>query len=113
MEELGRLGDPAAKKGRVILAHLGNGASMAAVCDGKSIDTSMAFTPTAGLMMSTRTGDLDPGVAAYLARTEQMTTEQFYEMVNHKSGLLGFLRPVPICETYSPKKRMTYEQRRQ
>jgi acetate kinase len=89
VEELARLGDPAAKVGRVILAHLGNGASMAAVRDGKSIDTSMCFTPTAGLVMSTRTGDLDPGLAPYLARTEKMTTQQFYEMVNHKSGLLG------------------------
>ena len=89
MEELARLGDPAATKGRVILAHLGNGASMAAVRDGKSMDTSMCFTPTAGLVMSTRSGDLDPGLAPYLARTEQMTTKQFYEMVNHKSGLLG------------------------
>jgi acetate kinase len=89
MEELARLGDPAARKGRVILAHLGNGASVAAVRDGESIDTSMCFTPTAGLVMSTRSGDLDPGLAPYLARTEQMTTKQFYEMVNHKSGLLG------------------------
>ena len=75
MEELARLGDPAATKGRVILAHLGNGASLAAVRDGKSIDTSMGFTPTAGLVMSTRSGDLDPGLAPYLARTEQMTTQ--------------------------------------
>jgi acetate kinase len=89
MEELARLRDPAASKGRVILAHLGNGASLAAVRDGKSIDTSMGFTPTAGLVMSTRSGDLDPGLAPYLARTEQMTSKQFYEMVNHKSGLLG------------------------
>ena len=89
MEELVRLGDPAATKGRVILAHLGNGASLAAVRDGKSMDTSMGFTPTAGLVMSTRSGDLDPGLAPYLERTEQMTTKQFYEMVNHESGLLG------------------------
>ena len=89
MEELTRLGDPAAKTGRVILAHLGNGASLAAVRDGKSIDTTMGFTPTAGLVMSTRSGDLDPGLAPYLARTEQMTTGQFYKMVNHESGLLG------------------------
>jgi acetate kinase len=89
MEELARLGDPAAANGRVILAHLGNGASLAAVRDGKSIDTSMGFTPTAGLVMSTRSGDLDPGLAPYLARTEKMTTQQFYEMVNHESGLLG------------------------
>ena len=89
MEELARLGNPAATKGRVILAHLGNGASLAAVRDGKSIDTSMGFTPTAGLVMSTRSGDLDPGLAPYLARTEKMTTQQFYDMVNHQSGLLG------------------------
>jgi acetate kinase len=89
MEELARLGDQTATKGRVILAHLGNGASLAAVRDGKSIDTSMGFTPTAGLVMSTRSGDLDPGLAPFLGRTEQMTTKQFYEMVNHKSGLLG------------------------
>jgi acetate kinase len=89
MEELAHLGDPAATKGRVILAHLGNGASLAAVRDGKSIDTSMCFTPTAGLVMSTRSGDLDPGLAPYLARAEKMTTQQFYKMVNHESGLLG------------------------
>src|SRR5450830_1807844 len=88
MEELGRL-DPAATKGRVILAHLGNGASFAAVRDGKSIDTSMGFTPTAGLVMSSRSGDLDPGLVSYLARTEQMSATQFQEMVNHASGLLG------------------------
>ena len=88
MEELGRL-DPAATKGRVILAHLGNGASLAAVRDGKSIDTSMGFTPTAGLVMSTRAGDLDPGLVYYLARTERMTAARFQRMVNHESGLLG------------------------
>ena len=89
MEELARLGDPAATTGRVILAHLGNGASMAAVDDGKSIDTSMGFTPTAGLVMSTRSGDLDPGLLSFLARSEQMTPTQFDRMVNRESGLLG------------------------
>jgi len=89
MEELGRLGDPAASRGRVILAHLGNGASMAAVRDGKGIDTSMSFTPAAGLVMSTRSGDLDPGLAAYLERTEQIDGKRFYQMVNHEAGLLG------------------------
>ena len=88
-EELTRLGDPAATKGLVILAHLGNGASLAAVRDGNSIDTSMGFTPTAGLVMSSRSGDLDPGLVSYLARTEQMTAAQFQDMVNHGSGLLG------------------------
>ena len=89
MEELTRIGDPAAAKGRVILAHLGNGASLAAVRDGRSVDTSMGFTPTAGLVMSSRSGDLDPGLVSYLARTEQMSATQFQEMVNHASGLLG------------------------
>jgi acetate kinase len=88
MEELGRL-DSAATKGRVTLAHLGNGASLAAVRHGKSIDTSMGFTPAAGLMMSTRTGDLDPGLVYYLARTERMTAARFQRMVNHESGLFG------------------------
>jgi len=89
MEELADLGDPAATNGAVILAHLGNGSSLAAVRDGKSIDTSMSFTPTAGLVMSTRTGDLDPGLSYYLSRTEGMSPTQFQEMVNHESGLLG------------------------
>lgn len=88
MEELRRL-DPPAAKGRVILAHLGNGASLAAVRNGKSIDTSMGFTPAAGLVMSTRTGDLDPGLAYFLARTEGMSAAQFQHLVNHESGLLG------------------------
>jgi len=89
MEELARLGDPAATTGRVILAHLGNGASLAAVRDGKSVDTSMCFTPTAGVPMSTRSGDLDPGLVWYLARTENMSAKKFNEMVNFQSGLLG------------------------
>jgi len=88
MEELARI-DPASSQGRVILAHLGNGASVAAVRDGKSIDTSMGFTPTAGLVMSTRSGDLDPGLVYYLARTERMSAARFQQMVNHESGLLG------------------------
>ena len=57
--------------------------------DGKSIDTSMGFTPTAGLVISSRSGDLDPGLVSYLARTEQMSATKFQEMVNHESGLLG------------------------
>jgi len=88
-EELVRLGDPAATTGRVILAHLGNGASLAAMRDGKSIDTSMGLTPTAGLVMSTRTGDLDPGLVWYLSRTEKMSAKQFNELANFQSGLLG------------------------
>jgi len=89
MGELARLDGTAAAQGRVILAHLGNGASLAAVHDGKPVDTSMSFTPTSGLPMSTRSGDLDPGLVWYLARTEQMSAKQFNEMVNFQSGLLG------------------------
>jgi acetate kinase len=87
--ELARVAGQDTANGRVILAHLGNGASLAAVKEGRSIDTSMGFTPAAGLVMSTRTGDLDPGVVSFLARTEAMTATDFHRMVNHESGLLG------------------------
>ena len=87
--ELARLAGTEAAHGRVILAHLGNGASLAAVRNGKPVDTSMSFTPAAGVPMSTRSGDLDPGLAWYLARTENMSAKQFNEMVNSHSGLLG------------------------
>ena len=89
MGELKRLAGSEAAHGRVILAHLGNGASLAAVCGGKSMDTSMSFTPTAGVPMSTRSGDLDPGLVWYLARTEGLDEKRFNEMVNFQSGLLG------------------------
>jgi acetate kinase len=89
MGELARLAGTEAAKGRVILAHLGNGASLAAVRGGKSMDTSMSFTPTAGVPMSTRSGDLDPGLVWYLARTEGLDAKRFNEMVNFHSGLLG------------------------
>lgn len=89
MEELERVAGREAAHGRVILAHLGNGVSMAAVRDGIGIDTTMGFTPTAGLPMSSRSGDLDPGLFAYLAKTEGMTAEEFHDMVNARSGLLG------------------------
>jgi acetate kinase len=89
LEELRRVAGPEAALGRIILAHLGNGASMAAVHEGRGIDTSMGLTPAAGLTMSTRSGDLDPGLVSFLARTEQMTIAQFDRLVNHESGLLG------------------------
>lgn len=89
MEELERLEGPQRAHGRVILAHLGNGASMAAVREGRGIDTTMAFTPTSGLVMSTRTGDLDPGIFAFLAKTESMSADDFQTMVNTQSGLRG------------------------
>ena len=89
MEELARVAGAEAAQGRVILAHLGNGASVTAVRGGKSMDTSMGFTPTAGLPMSTRSGDLDPGLGWYLSRAENVTAKQFHHMINHESGLLG------------------------
>jgi acetate kinase len=105
MEELARLAGAEAAQGRVILAHLGNGASLAAVRDGKSVDTSMGLTPAAGVPMSTRSGDVDPGLVWYLARTEQTTAKQFNAMVNFQSGLLGIsetssdMRDLLKCET--------------
>jgi acetate kinase len=89
MGELARLAGAEAARGRVILAHLGNGASLAAVHDGRPVDTSMSFTPTSGVPMSSRSGDLDPGLAWYLAQTEGMTAEKFHGMVTSESGLLG------------------------
>jgi acetate kinase len=89
LDELSRLAGADAAHGRVLLAHLGNGASITAVKNGRSLDTSMGFTPAAGLVMGTRTGDLDPGVVLHLARTEHLTADQFDRMVNHESGLLG------------------------
>ena len=89
MQELERVAGASAAHGRVILAHLGNGASMAAVQGGRSMDTTMGFTPASGMVMSTRSGDLDPGLVSFLARSEQMSATQFNHMVNHESGLLG------------------------
>lgn len=89
MEELERVSGREAAQGRVILAHLGNGASITAVLRGRSVDTSMSFTPAAGLAMGTRSGDLDPGLSWYLARAEQVSARQFHHMINHESGLLG------------------------
>ncbi len=89
IEELIRVAGKKAGKGRVILAHLGNGASIAAVFKGKSIDTSMGFTPAGGLLMGTRPGDLDPGVAWYMMKSENLTPKQFNNLINHESGLLG------------------------
>jgi acetate kinase len=89
MEELARLAGEKTAQGRVILAHLGSGASLAAVYSGKSIDTSMGFTPTAGVPMGTRPGDLDPGVAWYMMRTESLSYKEFNNIINHESGMLG------------------------
>jgi acetate kinase len=88
MEELRRL-DPAGASGRVVIAHLGNGASMAAVQDGRSVDTTMGMTPTGGLVMGTRCGDLDPGALLFLLQEQGMSPDQLNALVNRQAGLLG------------------------
>jgi acetate kinase len=95
MQELARVAGAEAASGRVILAHLGAGASLAAIRQQKCIDTTMAFTPTAGLVMATRTGDLDPGVLVYLLREQRMSADELDDLVNHKSGLLGISETTP------------------
>ncbi len=105
MRELRRVGTSDEVTGRVILAHLGNGASMAAVNKGRPVDTTMGFTPTSGLPMSRRAGDLDPGLVTYLARTEGMSVERFHRMVNRESGLLG------VSETSSDMRDLLQEER--
>src|SRR4051812_25580650 len=89
MEELARVAGPAEARERVILAHLGSGASLAAVREGRCVETTMGFTPASGLVMGTRCGDLDPGLVAFLAQADGMTPDRFHRMVNHESGLLG------------------------
>ena len=74
---------------RTVIAHLGNGASLAAVKDGRSVDTSMGLTPTGGIPMATRSGDLDPGVLLYLLRVKKMNVDSLEHMLNRESGLTG------------------------
>ena len=88
MAFLGRL-DPPAGAGRVIIAHLGNGASLTAVQDGHSIETTMGFSPTGGVVMGTRAGDLDPGVLLYALNHDDVDAAALSRLVNHDAGLLG------------------------
>lgn len=74
---------------RAIFAHLGNGASLCAVLNGKSIDTTMGLTPTGGIPMGTRSGDLDPGILIYILRNEKFSAGQFEDLLNHQSGLFA------------------------
>ncbi len=87
--ELSKLAVTEAARGRVIMAHLGHGASLSAVRDGRPLDTTMGVTPASGLMMATRSGDLDPSMFSFFSRTEGMSEAEFLHMVNHESGLLG------------------------
>lgn len=77
------------EKQKIITCHLGNGASIAAIQYGKSIDTSMGFTPVEGLIMGTRSGDVDPGILLYLAEKENLSIKDVNDLVNKKSGVLG------------------------
>jgi len=88
MSELRAL-DPVVAGGRVVVAHLGNGASMAAVRSGVGIDTTMGFTPTGGLVMGARSGDLDPGVMLYLLEERNMDAAALSKLVNKQAGMLG------------------------
>jgi acetate kinase len=89
MQELARTVGGAAAGGRIILAHLGNGASMAAVQHGRSLDTTMGFTPAGGLMMGTRSGDLGPGVISYFLEEKGLSGREIRKLFNDRSGLLG------------------------
>ena len=86
--QLRDLGGDAAT-GRVVIAHLGNGASMVALRDGRGVETTMGFTPTGGLVMGTRSGDLDPGVLLYLLRERGLNAAEIGDLVNRRSGMLG------------------------
>lgn len=87
--ELARVAGPAAARDRVILAHLGSGASLAALVDGACVDTTMSFTPNSGVTMGTRTGDLDPGVVLHLMRVEPRDANALDALLSKESGLLG------------------------
>jgi len=89
LQELAQEAGAAAATGRIIVAHLGNGASMTAIEGGRSLDTTMGLTPTGGLVMSTRSGDLDPGVIIYLLQEKGMTPDAVNHLVNQQAGLLG------------------------
>lgn len=89
MSQLATVAGPEIANGRVILAHLGSGASMAAVHNGKPIDTTMAFTPTSGLMMGTRPGDLDPGLLVYLMKAQTLSTDEMDKFISQQCGLIA------------------------
>lgn len=115
LEEFRRLAGPEAAAGRLVFAHLGNGSSLAAVHHGRSIDTTMAFTPLGGVIMSTRSGDLDPGIITYLTRNEQLSADQLEDLLSHHSGLRGIsgdssdMRVLLEREAIDPSSRLAVE----
>jgi acetate kinase len=115
LQELERIAGSEDAAGRIVLAHLGNGSSLAALRNGRSIDTTMAFTPIGGVAMSTRSGDLDPGVVTYLGRREAMSPDQVEELLSRRSGLLGIsgssgdMRALLAREAAEPACRLAVE----
>ena len=114
MSELKEIaGDEA--RGRVVLAHLGNGASLAAVVDGRCVDTSMGLTPAGGVVMSSRSGDLDPGIVTYLARLGNLSADQVDHLLTQQSGLLGIsgrsadMQQLLAHETSDPRARLAVD----
>ena len=100
LSEFERVAGPEAARGKIVFAHLGNGASLAAVKDGKPIDTSMGLTPAGGIPMGTRTGDIDPGIVTVIAANQHLDADQLSRMIGFESGLLG------ISETTSDMKEL-------
>ena len=101
---------------KLVTCHLGNGCSLAAIRDGRSVDTTMGFTPLDGLMMGTRSGSLDPGILTYLMRQENSTAKQLDDLLNTRSGLLGISgvssdmrQVVAAMKQKNPRARLAYE----
>ncbi len=114
LEELTRI-DASAAKGKVVVAHLGSGASMAAVRNGRGVDTSMGLSPLGGLVMATRCGDLDPGVLLYLLLAMKMPVTDTVNLLNSESGLLGLsgisadMRELLSRESSSPEAKLAVD----
>jgi acetate kinase len=106
MKELERLTEKETVKGKIILAHLGNGASMAAVNNGKCIDTSMSFSPASGMTMGTRSGDIDPNITIYMLQQEKITVDELSTVVNEESGLLGISATTYNMQTIIQNKKV-------
>src|SRR6202022_4614043 len=100
---------------RLVIAHLGNGASVTAVKGGKSIDTSMGLTPSGGVIMGSRSGDLDPGVLVYLMREQKFDAATLEDLIDHRSGLLGIsgigsdMRRLHVAATSNPDARLAID----
>jgi acetate kinase len=115
MEELHRSAPAHIARGSVVLAHLGNGSSLTAVHDGRSMDTSMCLTPLGGVMMSTRSGDMDPGLVAFIARQDKLNADQIEDLFGRRSGLLavsgstGDMRQLLDLESANPACRLAVD----